>query len=100
VELRYPADAEAFREEVLAFLRANLPAGWAGMGALTNEEAEHFSISWRRTLFEHGLLGITWPTAYGGRGRSKVDQVVLAEELAQARVPLPYPRSRIDNSPT
>jgi alkylation response protein AidB-like acyl-CoA dehydrogenase len=88
VELRYPADAEAFREDVLAFLRANVPAGWEGMGALTNEEAEQFSISWRRTLFEHGLLGITWPPAYGGRGRSKVDQVVLAEELAQARVPL------------
>ncbi|MFI5040749.1 MAG: acyl-CoA dehydrogenase family protein [Acidimicrobiales bacterium] len=88
MELRYPVDAEVFREEVRAFLRDNVPAGWAGMGSLTNAEAEDFSISWRRTLFEHGLLGITWPTAYGGRGRSKVDQVVLAEELAQARVPL------------
>ena len=88
MDLRYPPEAEAFREEVRAFLQANLPPGWEGMGALTNAEAESFSIRWRRTLYEHGLLGITWPTAYGGRGRSKVEQVVLAEELARARVPM------------
>jgi len=83
----YPPEAEAFRREVRAFLQAHLPPGWEGMGALSNEEAETFSITWRRTLFESGMLGITWPKEYGGGGRSKVEQVVLAEELAKARVP-------------
>lgn len=85
---RYPPEAEAFRADVQAFLRANLPGGWRGIGALGNDEAEAFSVEWRRTLFEHGLLGLTWPEEYGGGGRSKLDQVVLAEELARARVPL------------
>ena len=84
----YSPEAQAFREEVRSFLRANLPEGWQGMGALANDEAEVFSIRWRRTLFENGMLGITWPKEYGGGGRSKVDQVVLAEELARARVPM------------
>ncbi len=88
MDLSYPPEAEAFRAEVRAFLAANLPAGWQGLGALSNAEAEAFSISWRRTLYENGLLGITWPVEYGGGGRSKVDQVVLAEELARARVPM------------
>jgi alkylation response protein AidB-like acyl-CoA dehydrogenase len=88
MDLRYAPEAEAFREEVRAFLRARLPDGWQGMGALSNEEAEAFSITWRRTLFENGMLGITWPKEHGGAGRSKVEQVVLAEELARARVPM------------
>jgi alkylation response protein AidB-like acyl-CoA dehydrogenase len=85
---RYPAEAEEFRSEVRAFLEANLPENWQGMGALSNDEAEAFSIRWRRTLFDHGMLGLTWPKEYGGGGRSKVEQVVLAEELARARVPM------------
>ena len=88
MDLSYPPSAEAFRSEVREFLRTNLPEGWEGMGSLTNEQGEAFSISWRRTLYEHGLIGITWPPEYGGQGRSKVDQVVLAEELARARVPM------------
>ncbi len=77
-----------FRTEVQSFLAKNLPAGWSGFGALSNEEAEAFSRTWRRTLYENGLLGLTWPTEYGGGGRSKVEQIVLAEELAKARVPM------------
>jgi alkylation response protein AidB-like acyl-CoA dehydrogenase len=85
---RYPPEAEAFREEVRAFLRANLPSGWEGLGRLDREEAEAFTLRWRQILYENRLLGLTWPREYGGGGRSRVDQVVLAEEFARARVPL------------
>ena len=36
----YPAEAEAYREKVQAFLAEHLPPGWKGIGALTREEAE------------------------------------------------------------
>jgi alkylation response protein AidB-like acyl-CoA dehydrogenase len=87
VDLRYPVEAEEFRAEVRAFLAAHLPDGWVGMGALDREEAEAFAITWRKTLYDHGLLGIAWPREYGGGGRTKLEQVVLTEELARARVP-------------
>lgn len=88
MDLRFPAEAEAFRDEVRAFLDSTLPSDWAGVGALERDEAHAFSITWRKQLYEHGLLGLTWPKQYGGASRSKIDQIVLAQELARARVPL------------
>ena len=88
VDLSFPPEAEAFRAEVRAFLAANLPPDWKGLGALDRDDAEAFTNQWRRTLAEHGLIGITWPKEYGGQGRSKLDQVVLAEEFAKAGVPV------------
>jgi alkylation response protein AidB-like acyl-CoA dehydrogenase len=88
MDLRFPPEAEAFRADVRAFLDKQLPPDWAGIGALDHDEAAAFSIEWRQVLYENGLLGITFPTEYGGGGRSKVEQIVLAQELAHARVPM------------
>jgi alkylation response protein AidB-like acyl-CoA dehydrogenase len=46
-----------------------------------------FAATWRATLHRHGFLGVAWPTEYGGGGLSKLEQVVLVEELARAGVP-------------
>jgi alkylation response protein AidB-like acyl-CoA dehydrogenase len=78
VDLRYPSEAEAFRAEVRAFLEEHRAAA---------NDVE----KWRRLLYEQGLLGLTWPRDYGGGGRSRVDQVVLAEEFARAGVPTGSP---------
>jgi alkylation response protein AidB-like acyl-CoA dehydrogenase len=88
VDPRPAPEAEAFRARVQAFLAEHLPADWPGIGALPPHEAEAFVTSWRRTLHEHGLLGLAWPTEYGGGGMSKLEQVVLVEECAKAKVPL------------
>jgi alkylation response protein AidB-like acyl-CoA dehydrogenase len=87
MDLSFPAEAETFRKEVRDFVESNLPAGWQGVGAMDAGEASEFSKSWRQTLYEGGYLGLTWPTEYGGGGRSKLHQVVLIQELARARVP-------------
>jgi alkylation response protein AidB-like acyl-CoA dehydrogenase len=77
-----------FRERVRSFLAGALPPDWAGLGAIADERAAHeFVEQWRQTLYENGLLGITWPTEYGGAGLSKLEQVILAEEFAKAGVP-------------
>jgi alkylation response protein AidB-like acyl-CoA dehydrogenase len=85
VDITYPADAEAFRAEVQAVLAEELPADWRGIGAIADPaEAAAFAAQWRSTLHRRGLLGVTWPLEYGGRGLSKLHQVVLVEELARA----------------
>ena len=86
--MSYPAEAESFRSEVRAVLAQELPPGWAGIGAIARrQEAERFAAQWRQVLYRRGLLGITWPAEQGGRGLSRLHQVVLMEELARAGAP-------------
>jgi alkylation response protein AidB-like acyl-CoA dehydrogenase len=81
-------DAEQFRKRVREFLADTLPAGWRGLGAIADRaEADRFLDDWRRTLADHGFLGVAWPCEYGGAGLTKLEQVVLVEELAYAGVP-------------
>src|SRR5437870_5590710 len=82
VDISYPPETETFRAEVRAFLAEALPAGWNGSGALDEDAAWAFARDWRHRLVEHGYLSLTWPEQYGGRGLSKLHQVVLMEELA------------------
>jgi alkylation response protein AidB-like acyl-CoA dehydrogenase len=88
VDTTYPADVEQFRAEVRAVLAEELPDGWTGLGAIPDaEETAAFTRTWRKTLHRRGLLGVAWPTEYGGRGLTKLHQVVLVEELTLAGVP-------------
>lgn len=84
---RYSTEAEAYRDEVRAFLAENLPATWQGTGMLELDELSKFLAEWRMTLYEAGYLAPGWPTAYGGGGLSELEQVILAEEFANAGVP-------------
>src|SRR5579871_2959287 len=84
---RFSPAAEAFRSELRTFLAGHLPPDWKGIGAMPREEALAFTEKWRDLLYENGLLGISWPKAYGGGGRTKADQVVMVEEFARAGVP-------------
>jgi alkylation response protein AidB-like acyl-CoA dehydrogenase len=83
----YPAEAEAYREKVQAFLAEHLPAGWQGIGALDRDESTRFRDEWRATLAEHGLLAPAWPVEYGGGGLTPLEQVVLWEEFYRSGVP-------------
>jgi alkylation response protein AidB-like acyl-CoA dehydrogenase len=87
VDVSYPERAEHFRADVRAFLAANLPPGWRGLGALAPGERHDFERAWRATLAENNLLAVSWPTAYGGAGLSAIEQVVRSEEFERAGAP-------------
>lgn len=87
MEPRYTPEAEAYREKVQAFLAEHLPSSWQGIGALEGDELEEFTTQWRRTLYDNGMLGLSWPQEYGGAGLSPLELVVVAEEFAKAGVP-------------
>jgi alkylation response protein AidB-like acyl-CoA dehydrogenase len=88
VDTTYPPEAEEFRIRIRRFLSDHLPEDWAGLGALDGVAREDFLSSWRRALFDAGLLAVSWPAAYGGGGLSAIEQVVLAEEFTRVGAPL------------
>ena len=81
------SDAEDFRAEVRAFLAAHLPAEWKGVGALDEAERRTWLRAWRQTLADEGMMCVSWPTEYGGRGRSLAEQIALLEEFTDVGVP-------------
>ena len=87
MDVRYPPEADEFREKVQAFLAEHLPPDWKGIGALEGEAYARFTADWRKTLHEHGYLAVSWPKEYGGPGLTPLEQVVLAEEFTKAGVP-------------
>ncbi|MCU1613534.1 MAG: putative acyl-CoA dehydrogenase [Frankiales bacterium] len=88
MDISYPPEIEGFRAEVRAVLAEELPADWRGMGAIPDAEStREFVRSWRSTLHRRGLLAVAWPVEYGGRGLTKLHQVVLVEELTRAGLP-------------
>jgi alkylation response protein AidB-like acyl-CoA dehydrogenase len=42
--------------------------------------------AWQQTLFDGGWAGITWPTEYGGRGGTAIEQAIFNQEMAQFEV--------------
>ena len=84
MEVRYSKEAEVYRSELRKVLKANLPVGWQGIGALSEDEREKFAEEWKKVLHQNGLLAVNWPKEYGGAGLSFIERVILNEELTYA----------------
>jgi alkylation response protein AidB-like acyl-CoA dehydrogenase len=83
---------EAFREEVLTFLRATLPRkGDQASGVISfGGSGLSRSVAYQRQLADAGLAGITWPAEYGGRGLPGRYQRIYDAESKAFQIP---PRS-------
>jgi alkylation response protein AidB-like acyl-CoA dehydrogenase len=87
VDLRDSEEEAAFRAELRSWLAENLSlelrpntrGGERSEGSPTRK--------WSRKLNEAGYAGLTWPTEYGGGGRSPTYQAILLEEMARAEAP-------------
>jgi alkylation response protein AidB-like acyl-CoA dehydrogenase len=82
---------EAFRSEVRAWLGANLPPDWATRPVTEVPRADMYEFGrvWQRKLYEAGLLGITWPKEYGGRGLTWMEELIFHEEMVLHKAPPP-----------
>jgi alkylation response protein AidB-like acyl-CoA dehydrogenase len=76
-----------FREEVRAWCRDHVPAGWREAQTGVGEDGfVAFQRSWFRELREAGWAVPHWPAEWGG-GMSVAEQVVLYQELAAHDAP-------------
>ena len=83
----------AFREEVRAWLRDNLPAGWAD--AIENNDPDALDearktwdfMAWSKTIGVSGYGAPLWPKEFGGLSGEPWQQNIVREELARHRLP-------------
>ncbi len=69
-----------FRDQVRAWLAANVPADWEKHRTEDEMLARfEFLRDWQKKVFQAGWAGIAWPKEYGGRGATLMEQVIFTE---------------------
>jgi acyl-CoA dehydrogenase len=80
-----PPECKALRQEVRAFLRAEIAAG----SFSPDSERAPFETAraFARKVGARGWIGMTWPKKYGGHERSHLERYVVIEEMLAHRAP-------------
>lgn len=88
MDLNLTPQEQSFRDEVRAWLQANVPKDWENRRAQEDmREFFAFLRGWQKQVFAAGWAGVSWPKAYGGRGATLLEQVIFTEEMARAVAP-------------
>jgi acyl-CoA dehydrogenase len=83
-----PPEAEALRLEVRAFLREEIAR--ASFSPLSTGRESSWNPDFSRKVAERGWIGMTWPKAEGGHGRSHLERYVMVEEMLAHRAPVSF----------
>ena len=87
MRLEFTEEEQAFRDEVRAFLREQLPPAISEKVLNGYELGREDYLSWQRRLHERGWGGMGWPVQFGGPGWNSVQQYIFEEESALAGSP-------------
>ncbi|MCU6453118.1 acyl-CoA dehydrogenase family protein [Sphingomonas sp. A2-49] len=80
-----PSDAELLRQEIRAFLAREME----GIAPVVRADSWlGYDAAFSRKLGEAGLIGLTMPERFGGRGGSAFARYVVSEELLAAGAPV------------
>jgi alkylation response protein AidB-like acyl-CoA dehydrogenase len=91
MDFRFTKEEEAFRQEVLQWLKKEIPQRWTELDPGIWEETEEswaLSRQFQRKLGHKGWLAPAYPKEYGGLELSHMKRLILAEELAYNRAPI------------
>jgi alkylation response protein AidB-like acyl-CoA dehydrogenase len=87
----FHGDDPEFRAEIRGWLDSQLSGPFAGIRGRGGPGHEHEDLSarqeWEQCLGAAGWIGIGWPSAFGGREASFLQQVIFHEEYARAGGP-------------
>lgn len=83
-------DQAAYRARVRAWLdqhAAEAPVLEGPQAIADERELIAVRRQWQGRLAQAGLAGVTWPREYGGQALGPIEQVIVNQEIARARVP-------------
>ena len=89
MHLEYTPEQEALSKELRSYFEAMMtPEVRAELGE-AGEGSDLFRTLVRK-MGADGLLGIGWPTEFGGQGRPATDQFIFFDEVQRAGAPFPF----------
>lgn len=84
--ISFSKEQHQFRLEVREFLKQQLEND--GFKTSCDCWLSGNDIAFTKLLAARGWIGMTWPTKYGGAGRSMIDRYILTEELLAVGAPV------------
>ena len=91
MDLKFTEAEEKFRQDVRAFIAAELPDTMKGRaGRRRRFEREHY-LEWHRKIAAKGWIAPDWPVEWGGTGWTATQKYIYEEEMGAAGAPLPLP---------
>lgn len=96
MDLDFTPDQLEFRDQVRTWLDENKPAE-----PRPRDDAgiREYDLAWQRTQAEGGWAGIAWPTEYGGKGLTLLQQLIWYEEYAARGSPASMHASLVTRTP-
>ena len=91
MDLRFTPEELAFRDEVRAFIRGNLPDDIRRKMVEGRHLSKDDTVRWQRILNAKGWAVPHWPVEWGGADWTPVQQYILQEEVQSAPAPTPLP---------
>jgi alkylation response protein AidB-like acyl-CoA dehydrogenase len=87
MDLNYSQEELSFRDEVRAWLEANLPQDLRQKMADYAHLSKEDLVRWHKILAKKGWVAPSWPKEWGGTGWNVVQRYIFEEELGYAGSP-------------
>jgi alkylation response protein AidB-like acyl-CoA dehydrogenase len=89
MDLSYSPEELAFRREVRAWLKKNVPVRQRDERPIEFGDPRRIAQAktWQRKVHAAGYLALGWPKEYGGQGMDVMRQTIVNEEMVCARAP-------------
>src|ERR1700751_1765397 len=87
MDLRFTADELAFRDELRAFFRDNLPGDIRERMRLGHPPTKVDTVTWQRLLHPRNWAPHSWPEGHRGAGWGPVQRMIFLAETQQAPAP-------------
>jgi alkylation response protein AidB-like acyl-CoA dehydrogenase len=87
MDLNYSAEEIAFRDEVRAYLAANLPTDLQHKVLNHKRMSKEDFVRWHKILAKKGWIATGWPEEYGGTDWNPTQRHIFEEECASAGTP-------------
>jgi alkylation response protein AidB-like acyl-CoA dehydrogenase len=88
MDLDLTPEERSFRDSLRLWLSDNVPESWPRNDrSETSVDYWNHLRGWQKKLFDGGWAGVSWPSAYGGRGATPIQNSIFLAEIARANAP-------------